>query len=86
IIQESITNAMRHGGATEIRISIYQQDHSVYLEIQDNGVGCDEIHYGFGLKQMQERVFMVNGKIVLDGRNGFLTTVCLPIERGESYD
>lgn len=86
IIQESITNAMRHSGATKIYISIYQEDHNVYLKIQDHGVGCDEIHYGFGLKQMQERVVMVNGKIELDGRDGFSITVCLPIERGEIYD
>lgn len=86
IIQESITNAMRHGKATRIDIQIYIQEHILYLKIQDNGEGCEDIHYGFGLKQMQERVGMINGEIYYDGHDGFLTVVKIPLQRGESND
>lgn len=79
VIQESVTNAVRHGDATHIDISLYIEDNSLYLKIQDNGQGCEEIHYGFGLKQMKERLGMINGKVAYDGHHGFLTIVTIPL-------
>ena len=86
VIQESVTNAVRHGDATHIHISLYIEDNSLYLKIQDNGQGCEEIHYGFGLKQMKERLGMINGKVAYDGHHGFLTIVTIPLQEGELYD
>lgn len=86
VIQESVTNAVRHGDATHIDISLYIEDNNLYLRIQDNGQGCEEIHYGFGLKQMRERLSMINGKVTYDGHHGFLTVVTIPIQEGELYD
>lgn len=86
VIQESITNAVRHGDATHINISIYIEDQKLKLEIQDNGQGCEEIHYGFGLKQMRERLSMINGRVTYDGHHGFLTVVTIPMQEGELYD
>lgn len=86
VIQESVTNAVRHGDATHIDISLYIEDNSLYLKIQDNGQGCEEIHYGFGLKQMTERLAMINGKVAYDGHHGFLTIVTIPMQEGELYD
>lgn len=86
VIQESVTNAVRHGDATDIDISLYIEDNSLYLKIQDNGQGCEEIHYGFGLKQMKERLGMINGKVAYDGHHGFLTIVTIPLQEGELYD
>lgn len=83
-IQESITNAMRHGGATAVDISIYIEDNKLYLKIQDNGIGCENIHYGFGLKQMTERLAMINGYVKYDGHHGFLTIVTIPLQEGGS--
>lgn len=86
VIQESVTNAVRHGDATHIDISLYIEYNSLYLKIQDNGQGCEEIHYGFGLKQMKERLGMINGKVAYDGHHGFLTIVTIPLQEGELYD
>lgn len=86
VIQESVTNAVRHGDATHIDISLYIEDNSLYLKIQDNGQGCEEIHYGFGLKHMKERLGMINGKVAYDGHHGFLTIVTIPLQEGELYD
>lgn len=86
VIQESVTNAVRHGDATHLDISLYIEDNSLYLKIQDNGQGCEEIHYGFGLKQMKERLGMINGKVAYDGHHGFLTIVTIPLQEGELYD
>lgn len=86
VIQESVTNAVRHGDATHIDISLYIEDNNLYLKIQDNGQGCEEIHYGFGLRQMKERLGMINGKVAYDGHHGFLTIVTIPLQEGELYD
>lgn len=86
VIQESVTNAVRHGDATHIDISLYIEDNNLYLRIQDDGQGCEEIHYGFGLKQMTERLAMINGKVAYDGHHGFLTIVTIPLQEGELYD
>lgn len=86
VIQESMTNSMRHGGATSLMIRFYQEEDFIYLDIKDNGVGAAEIHYGFGLKQMVERVSVINGEVHFDGTDGFHTVVKIPIQKGEQYD
>lgn len=75
IIQESITNALRHGKATEVEINMFNDDYRYMIIIQDNGTGCKNIKYGYGLKQMQERVAILDGKISFIGDNGFRTMV-----------
>lgn len=75
IIQESITNALRHGKATEVEINMFNDDYKYMIIIQDNGTGCKNIKYGYGLKQMQERVAILDGKISFIGDNGFRTMV-----------
>lgn len=75
IIQESITNALRHGEATLVEVDLFQDDYHYMIVIQDNGKGCEKIHYGYGLKQMMERVAILDGKITFNGDHGFRTMV-----------
>ncbi|MFQ7174129.1 MAG: sensor histidine kinase [Thomasclavelia ramosa] len=70
IIQESITNAMRHGKQNALILN-FEYENLLYLKIKDDGIGCKEIHYGFGLKQMQERVAIINGEVIYDGHMVF---------------
>jgi signal transduction histidine kinase len=84
IVQECITNALRHGLAKEVWISMYADGASVILSVRDNGKGCSQIHMGYGLKQMSERVGMLGGKIFFNGDEGFLTIVNIPIKKGET--
>lgn len=79
IIQESITNALRHGHATKVEIRIYCENHDLFLKIKDNGIGCEDVHFGFGLTQMKERLAMINGQVDYDGHQGFLTVARIPI-------
>ena len=79
IIQESMTNSVRHGGASQINISLYMEENNLCLYIKDNGIGCSEISYGFGFKKMKERVAIINGKVKFDGTNGFMVMVKIPI-------
>lgn len=85
IVQESITNAIRHGKATHIYVTIRKQLHILSIDIKDNGIGCKDIKKGFGLHHMQERLGMLNGHLTYDGLDGFHLFATIPIRRsGES--
>lgn len=86
IIQEGMTNALRHGKATRIEIDAKKTEGVLYLKIQDNGCGCKEIKKGFGTKHMKERVAMLGGSIHFSGENGFMIDARIPIRWGEEYD
>lgn len=86
IIQEGITNAKRHGEATKVKVYLSKEDNHLFLCIQDNGKGCQDIQAGFGLKHMEERVSMMQGEIHLSGHNGFRISIKIPMQEGESYD
>ena len=79
VIQESITNSIRHGLATVVDIDIYKENNLLCLKIKDNGKGCKAINYGFGLKQMVERVFQIRGDINFYSENGFTTEIKIPL-------
>lgn len=82
VIQESITNAVRHGQATECQIKIEVTDLAVEVMINDNGKGSSEISPGFGLKHMRERVIEHGGRIVFEGMpdTGFIVKASFPLK------
>ena len=86
VVQESITNAIRHGQATKIRIEITRVDGDLHILIFDNGKGCDNIEPGFGLHHMQERVEMLGGDLQYRGDKGFMIHARIPIRWGTETD
>ncbi|GEM_PF-2508721 len=64
VVQESLANAIRHSGATEISISM-EIDTEVHICVSDNGRGSDENILatvgGFGLRGLADRVEAVSG-------------------------
>ena len=86
IIQETMTNALRHGHASHIEIHLFDEDEKYMIIMQDNGSGCKEIHYGYGLKQMHERVAILNGTIHFYSEEGFRTVVEIPKIGGKKDD
>ena len=79
IIQESITNAIRHGRADKIDISIKNQRGLILVTVADNGIGCKKIKNGFGLSHMKERLDLLGGELSCDGSNGFIITAGIPV-------
>ncbi|EGG39528.1 sensor histidine kinase [Streptococcus sp. 27098_8_134] len=77
VIQESITNSVRHGHAKTIWIELLEEE-SYVMTIRDDGVGFDELHYGYGLKQMQERLMIIGGSVRFENRDGFYTHIEIP--------
>lgn len=83
VVQESITNAIRHGKAKKINVTLWKEDKWLNLVIKDNGIGCQEIHTGFGLIHIEERIKMLKGTVEYDGSDGFTVTARIPIRWGE---
>ena len=79
IVQESITNAIRHGNASHIDVRIERDGSDLRIRIADNGKGCDDIQSGFGLHHMQERIDMLKGTLSYSGKDGFLIEAVVPI-------
>lgn len=48
VVEEAITNAVRHGGATAVDIDIRQQDDDVLVRVSDNGIGPTHGAHGLG--------------------------------------
>jgi two-component system, NarL family, sensor histidine kinase UhpB len=65
--QEGITNAMRHGQPSAIKVSLkYEPTGDVVLAIEDNGRGLPQsVRYGFGLLGMTDRVRQLRGSLSL---------------------
>lgn len=86
IVQEALTNAARHSGATQVRIELGRQGRSLRLAVADDGRGMDDPerpHRGFGLVGMRERVTGLGGSFVLSSRHGTGVRIeaTLPLER-----
>ena len=82
VIQEGITNAIQHGKAKQVFITITKKEKWLTLMVKDDGVGCETIEKGFGLQHIQERVDLLGGKVSYDGSNGFTIVVKIPIRWG----
>lgn len=78
-IQEGLTNAVRHGEATEIIVHVIYKLDTTEVVISDNGVGCKEIKKGFGLSGMEERLDIIGGSINYETENGFSIHMYLPV-------
>ncbi|MBZ4666180.1 sensor histidine kinase [Mahella sp.] len=86
VIQESLTNAIRHGKATQIWVHIKGGEGEIILTVKDNGIGCKDMKKGFGTIHIMERIKMLNGTVGFDGTDGFTVTARIPIRWGEEYD
>lgn len=74
ILQEAMTNAVRHGKASEISAEISYFDDVVRFIIGDNGIGTDNITEGYGMIGIRERVKELNGDVEFKSENGFIVS------------
>jgi signal transduction histidine kinase len=75
--QEALANAVRHSGATCIRISTVYKSATLRLVIEDDGCGFDTevAHLGFGLVGMRERARSIDAQLAVNSRRGLGTQV-----------
>ncbi|AIQ66389.1 helix-turn-helix transcriptional regulator [Paenibacillus graminis] len=79
-LQESLTNAVRHGQATDITVSLQFGHQDTRLEVHDNGRGMEEWQEGFGMNAMKERAMNLQGQVFVYTKpgEGTLVTCTLP--------
>jgi signal transduction histidine kinase len=87
ILQESLTNVMRHANATRVTITLEQETDYYFMEIKDNGKGIQagdlDKSDSFGVLGMKERAHLFGGSVSIHGEPGKGTTVTvkIPCER-----
>lgn len=80
--QEAVANAIRHAGASRLRILLQYEARAVTLRVSDNGRGKSAGARGLGIQGMEERMRRLGGELAIDAAAGRGTTVIarLPLE------
>ena len=52
-------------------LHFFEDEEDYLIELQDNGVGFETLTYGYGLKQMMERISILGGQLQFESRDGF---------------
>lgn len=71
IIQEFLSNSIRHGKATEVKVFLNFLDTHLRMQLKDNGVGCNIPVPGAGLSGIKERVSVWGGTIEYYSKEGY---------------
>ena len=78
LVQESLTNIVKHARAKSVSIVLTQKAESISVVVEDDGVGFEpgrETGDGIGLLGMRERVGLFGGRVVVESRPGAGTTI-----------
>lgn len=90
ILQESLTNVLRHARASAVKVTLGCSQTFLTMEIYDNGVGFApedrEKSQSFGLQGMEERLRALSGNMRIDSApgRGTTVTVSVPVSAGDS--
>lgn len=82
VVQELISNTLKHAEATDITIQLLQSKDNLNLIVEDNGIGFnadEKTNNGIGLKNLTSRVHHINGKLTIDSSPKTGTTVTIDI-------
>jgi len=90
ILQETLTNVLRHAQATKVTITVKQESGEFFLAIKDNGRGITENEksgaHSLGLLGMRERAHLIGAQIDIIGIEGKGTLVAMRIPISESSE
>ena len=84
VIQEAVSNVIRHAGASELSIQIVKDEQGISLTVEDNGKGFDPAALrdaeGIGLKNIRSRIALLNGTVEVDTApdRGTLLVIYIP--------
>ena len=79
VLQESLHNIEKHASATKVVISMNKSGNDIFIDIKDNGAGFDQTtaKQGIGLKNIQDRLEQIGGKVSIDSKIGEGTIIKL---------
>lgn len=84
VIQECLTNVMKHANASEVKIELEQNGEKLELNVSDNGRGMpsEQVNAGFGIRGMQERIESMNGIVAITAapNKGTNINVSIPVK------
>ena len=80
-VQELITNAVRHSGASKLRIHLWRDAGMLLVDARDDGRGADGLAPGNGLRGLAERLQQYRGSVAVDTApgHGFAVQLRLPM-------
>lgn len=85
IIQEALNNVVKHASATHVDLHILDKEEELYCMIEDNGRGLSlaqqENGSGSGLRNIRERVMLLNGTVDISGQPGAGTSIEIHIPK-----
>jgi signal transduction histidine kinase len=87
VVQEAVTNAVRHGRAASIEVSVRREVGEIVVEVVDDGVGGVSSGIGHGVKGMRERVQAYGGALSAGPRTdgpGWRVAATLPCPVAEA--
>jgi signal transduction histidine kinase len=80
-VQEGLTNAFRHGRATEVVVHLWQRESEIALTVRDNGSGAAEVADGIGFAGMKERLAALGGALeAANAPGGFELRATIPFK------
>ncbi len=86
ILQEILTNVLRHARAANLYVKLRRSKHFFELEVKDDGEGITESQrmntQSLGLLGMKERALLVGGEVRITGKEGGGTTVVVRVPLG----
>jgi signal transduction histidine kinase len=85
IIQEALTNSLKHAGPTRAGVVVEYRPNTLYVEVHDHGRGrAEEGPPGYGLAGMQQRASLLGGELATTtgAETGFRVAVELPMGAG----
>ncbi len=86
IVQESVTNALKHSRATRLRITVSQKPGELSVVVSDNGAGFDTSQPrkgGYGLRNIKKRCEEMGGTCALDSIPGEGTRLCVKVRTSQ---
>lgn len=82
IVQELLANAIKHAHAQEVILQCSELEGWLFITVEDNGIGMDltlKQHAGLGLKNIHNRVKLLNGNIEIISQKGEGYTINIQI-------
>lgn len=91
VLQEILTNIAKHAKASRVEVQLIKESESIYLVVEDDGVGFEEnvqkglIHKGIGIIGMQERIGALGGEFQIHTKKDYGTRIIAMIPWGGEY-
>ncbi|MEZ4392052.1 MAG: sensor histidine kinase [Polyangiales bacterium] len=72
IVQEAVTNALRHGAPTRLSVALWREGDALRLRVEDDGAGLGDAPFveGAGTRGMRERAELLGGELRVEAAAG----------------